>query len=147
MGALEAIKAAIVLVVGIVLGWLVAGLYADLVSLPAAREAGAVYERRIWEARQREAEAKAEADRRAAQSRIDAIERDYHKRETDRLIQLSALEAALDQEANRVPIPSAADRGAVACRPAVPRGLRDALDGIGRASPRNDPAGAPAAVR
>ena len=147
MGALEAIKAAIILVVGIVLGWLVAGLYADLVSLPAAREAGAVYERGIWEARQREAEAKAEADRRAAQSRIDAIERDFHQREAERLAELSNLEAALDQEANRVPIPSAADRGAVACRPAVPRGLRDALDGIGRAAPRNDSAIPAAAVR
>ena len=147
MGALEAIKAAIVLVVGIVLGWLVAGLYADLVSLPAAREAGAIYERGIWEAGQRKAEAEAEADRRAAQSRIDAIERDFHQREAERLAQLSNLEAALDQEANRVPIPSAADRGAVACRPAIPRGLRDALDGIGRATPRNYPAGTPAAVR
>lgn len=147
MGALEAIKAAIVLVVGLVIGWLVAGLYADLVSLPAAREAGAQTERAVWEECQREAEAKAEADRRAVQSRIDAIERDFHQREAARLVELSNLEAALDQEANRAPIPSAADRGAVACRPAVPRGLRDALDGIGRAAPRNDPAGAPAAVR
>lgn len=147
MGALEAIKAAIVLVVGIVLGWLVVGLYAELVSLPAAREAGAQAERLVWQEAQRKAEAKAEADRRAAQVRIDAIERNFHQREAERLAQLSALEAAIDQEDARVPIPSAADRGAVACRPAVPRGLRDALDSVGRAAPRNDPAGSPAAVR
>lgn len=147
MGALAALRAAVPLFFGLMLGWLAAGFYFGLVSLPAARQAGAVSERLVWQEAQRKAEAKADADRRAAQVRIDAIERAYHERTAEQAAQLDVLEASIAQESARVPIPSVADRGTPACRPAVPRGLRDALDPIGRAAPRNDPAGAPASLR
>ena len=144
-------KLALGLIVGLAVGW--------LVMVPSARESGrsagyraghtaGVSEERIaHEEARRRAEAKADADRRAAQVRIDAIERAYHERTAEQAAQLDVLEASIAQESARVPTPSAADRGAPACRPAVPRGLRDALDPIGRAAPRNDPPGAPAALR
>lgn len=147
IGALAALRAAVPLLVGILLGVVGANTYASFTTIPAAREQGAQTERLVWQEAQRAAEAKAELDRRAAQARIDAIERSYHERETERLAQLSALEAAIEKEASRVPIPSPADRGAPVCRPAVPRSLRDALAPIGAAPSRFDPAGAASALR
>lgn len=150
MGVIEALKAILLAAIGAAMGWLFASAYADIVTVPAAREQGAQTERLVHEEQRRRAEAQADADRRAAQSRIDAIERGFHEREADRLARMSALEAALEQEqeqADADPIPPAADGSAAVCRPAVPRRLRDALDPIGRAAPRDDPAGPAAAVR
>ncbi len=110
-------------VVGLVIGWLVAGLYAELVSLPAGeRKPGQSTSAGFWRpasARPRRRR-KPNAGRRNHASMPSSAT--SHQREAERLAELSNLEAALDQEANRVPIPSAADRGAVACRPCVPRG-------------------------
>lgn len=148
MGVIEAVKAILLAAIGAALGWLFASAYADIVTAPAAREQGAQTERLVHEDQRRRAEAQTEADRRAAQSRIDAIERGFHEREAERLARMSALEAALEQEQDDAdPIPPAVDGSAPVCGPAVPRRLRDALDPIGRAAPRDDPAGSPAAVR
>ncbi|WP_062233256.1 hypothetical protein [Aureimonas sp. N4] len=144
IGALEAIKAGVCLILGAALGWVAS----SLIALPAAREQGAQTERIVWQQAQRDAEAKAEADRQAAQTKIDAIERDYHQREADRAARMSALEAALEQEqADAVQSPPAVVGSAPACRPAVPKRLRDALDGIGRATSSNGAANAPAGLR
>ncbi|WP_416358247.1 hypothetical protein ACLNGM_10190 [Aureimonas phyllosphaerae] len=149
IGAFEAIKAAIAVVFGVMLGWAASALYAETVSLPAAREAGRAEERIVHEEQRRKAEARIEADRRAAQLEIDTIERRYHERAAVDAARVSALEAAIDQEDARVQaLPQAAPQArAGACRPAVPRGLRDALDPIGRAEARDHPAGPPAAMR
>lgn len=148
-GAFEAIKAAIAGVVGIMLGWAAAALYAETVSLPAARDAGRAEERIVHEEQRLKVEAQIEAGRRAAQLEIDTIERRYHQRAAIDAARVSALEAAINQEDARVQaLPQAASqaRGG-ACRPAVPRGLRDALDPLGRAGARDHPAGSPAAMR
>ncbi|WP_062206814.1 hypothetical protein [Aureimonas sp. AU12] len=147
MRAFEATIAAIILVAGIVLGWLGGCFYADLVSIPAAREAGRIEERLVWTKRQAEAEARAAADRQAAQIRIDAIEREYFERDKARVLQMDALEQSLQEEQANVPTPSPAARGAPpVCRPAIPRGVRDALDAAGRGAAARPPAGEPPAA-
>ncbi len=144
IGALEAIKAGVCLILGAALGWVAS----SLIALPDAREQGAQTERMVWQQAQRAAEAKAEADRQAAQLQIDAIERDYHQREADRAARMSALEAALEQEqADAVQSPPPVAGSAPACRPAVPKRLRDALSGVGAPSTANRAANAPAGLR
>lgn len=89
-----------------------------------AREAGRLDERLAWQEQSRRAELRRQADRQAAQDKINQVERDYFSRQTADAITISELEKALvDEQAS----------GAVAgCGPALSRRLRDALDPIGR---------------
>jgi len=145
MGAFEAIKAGVFILAGMALGWLFSSAYSGAVTVPAAREAGRVEERIGWQTRQAAAEARARQAQAEAQSSIDAIEREYYERDKGRALQIDALETALEKE--RANEPSSAGRACV-CRPAIPRGVRDALDAAGRgAAARPAPAKPPAALR
>lgn len=89
-----------------------------------AREAGRLEERLAWQEQGRRAELRRQADKQAAQERIDQVERDYLSRQTADALTISELEKALAEEQAS---------GAVAgCGPALSRRLRDALDPIGR---------------
>ncbi|ALN73515.1 hypothetical protein [Aureimonas sp. AU20] len=136
MAVLALLRSALMILVGLCFGALGATIYASFVTVPDARLAGRQEERGIWQEAQRQAEAQREAERQAAQAQIDQIERDYHQRDAERTARMSALEAALEQEqtdVDQTPPPVAGS--APVCRPAVPRRLRDALDGIGRSTP------------
>ncbi len=89
-------------------------------EVAAARAAGATDERVVWQQRQATAEAKAEADRKAAQEAINAAERSYLQTRAAADIQKSELKKALDNE----------KASARACA-AVTRELRDKLNVIG----------------
>lgn len=89
-----------------------------------AREAGRIDERLVWQENARRAELKREQARRAAQEKIDQVERDYLARQTDDAIRISDLEKALENEQTNSPV--------AGCGPAVSRRLRDALDRVGR---------------
>lgn len=144
MGVLEAIKAALFVVVGILLGWAASFLWFDTITAPAEREAGRIEERIVWQERQREAEAKSEAARRLAQARIDEITRNAAERDQARDAEMAALEAALEKDRTDAPPPALG--AACACRPAVPGSLSEQLDRLGRSAPGSDPAGAQAPV-
>lgn len=89
-----------------------------------ARDAGRLDERLVWQERQRRAELAREADRKAAQAKIDAVEQDYFSRQSLDAIRISDLEKALEGEQTNSPV--------AGCGPAVSRKLRDAIDRIGR---------------
>lgn len=90
----------------------------------AAYADGQRAERVIWQEAQARAEAKADADRRAAQEKINAAERSYLLTRAAADVQKSELRKALDDE----------KASARACA-AVTRELRDALQAIGRSDP------------
>lgn len=145
MGAFEAIKAGVFILAGLALGWLFSSVYSGAVTVPAAREAGRIEERVGWQTRQAAADAKARQDQAQAQAAVDAIEQEYYERDKGRTLQIDALETALEKE--RANEPSSAGRACV-CRPAIPRGVRDAISNAGRANPaRPAPAKPPAALR
>ncbi|UDF29403.1 UNVERIFIED_ORG: hypothetical protein LHK14_18095 [Roseateles sp. XES5] len=89
-----------------------------------AYQAGQRDERLVWQERQARAAATRQAERDAAQTKIDSAERDYLARETAAAIKISELEKALEEDQTSSP--------AAGCGPAVSRRLRDALDAIGR---------------
>jgi hypothetical protein len=95
------------------LGWF------HLLQIRLAREQGARDERLVWQQRQAVAEAKAEADRKAAQEKINAAERTYLQTRAAADVQKSELKKALDNE----------KASARACA-AVTRELRDRLQDI-----------------
>jgi hypothetical protein len=148
MNPFEAIKAVAFIAMGGVLGWGGSGIYAEVVTIPAARQAGRAEERIIHSEQLARAEAKARVERDKAQTAIDAVEAHYYARDKARVLAMTALEQALEEEQARAPIPPPADRGApCVCRPPVSRGVRDALQGLGRATARPDSAKPDAAVR
>lgn len=89
-----------------------------------SREAGRLDERLVWQERQRREQLAREADRRAAQTKIDQVERDYLSRVATDTIRISELEKALEADQTSSP--------AAGCGPAFSRKLRDAIDRIGR---------------
>lgn len=90
----------------------------------AAYADGQRAERVIWQLAQAQATAKADADRKAAQEKINAAERSYLQTRTAADVQKSELKKALDNE----------KASARACA-AVTRELRDRLQAIGRTDP------------
>lgn len=136
LGVFEAIKVGAFIIIGLAIGWAASSIYAEWWTIPAAHEAGRSEERIVHEEQRRKAEAKARADRDATQATIDQVERDYYERDKARVLEMSALEQALQEEQNNVPTPSPADRGAApVCRPAISRGVSKSLNDIGRARP------------
>lgn len=135
-------KVGLGLLAGLLIGWFVMAPVAResgrASGFEAGRTVGVSEERIAHEEARRIAEAKAEADRRIAQARIDAIERSYHERTAEQAMQLDALEASILQETSREPIPPVVGAPR-ACPAAVPRSLRDALARLGTAAPRDDP--------
>ena len=89
-----------------------------------AREAGRIDERLAWQEIERRAELKREQARRAAQEKIDQVEREYLARQTDDAVRISDLEKALENEQTNSP--------SAGCGPAVSRRLRDAINRVGR---------------
>lgn len=89
-----------------------------------AREAGKLDERLVWQEREIRAELRRTADRKAAQTRIDEVEREYFSRSTTDAIRISELEKALEEDQT-----TSAPAG---CGPALSRRLRDAIDRVGR---------------
>lgn len=90
-------------------------------ALEAAYADGQRDERIVWQQRQAVAETQAEADRKAAQTKIDVADRTYVEATAAAEIQKAELRKALDNE-------KAAAR---ACA-AVTRELRDKLNAVGR---------------
>ncbi|GGE18028.1 hypothetical protein GCM10011390_41500 [Aureimonas endophytica] len=134
---------------GCLLAWAATYAYASWRMVPEAKEAGALEERLAWTEEQNRARAKLEADRQAAQSRVDEIERAYHERDQARQADMAELEEALAAErTNATPIPTPSPGAPCSCRPAVSRGVSERLQNIGRAAaPRDRPAGAQAPMR
>lgn len=89
-----------------------------------AHEAGRLEERLAWQEQGRRAELRRQADKQAAQERINQVEWDYLSRQTADALTISELEKALAEEQ--------ASGAAADCGPALSRRLRDALDPIGR---------------
>lgn len=89
-----------------------------------AREAGRLDERLVWQEQARRAEIRRQADRQAAQAKIDEVEREYLSRTMTDAMKIAELEKALEQEQTSSP--------AAGCGPAVSRRLRDAIDRVGR---------------
>lgn len=112
---------------GLLLGWAVTFAYVSAVTIPHANTVA------VAAATQR-ASALAEQRQRAAQDKIDAIEKQYLQHDSRSTARISALEQALASAHNPT------------CRIAIPRGVSDKLDDIGRAAPREDPAVAPSGV-
>ncbi len=98
----------------LLLGWF------HLHQVEAARQQGIRDERLVWQQRQAAVTAKAEADRQAAQDKINAAEKSYLEQRAAAEIQKSDLKKALDNE----------KASARACA-AVTRELRDNLARIG----------------
>lgn len=140
LGALKLLEMAVPAIIGIVLGWVAATLYADVTSIPAARQEGVTSERIVWQERQQREAAKRETERAAAQAEIDRIEADYHQREAERSAQMTALDQALQEEQANAPIPVPG----APCRAVVSRRVLDGLRGVGSSTPRV-PAAVPAA--
>ncbi len=90
-----------------------------------AYQDGKLSERLAWQEKQRRAEIKLAADRRAAQETIDRIEADYWAKQTDQAIQLADLEKALQAE-------RAQNADISACHSGVSKRVRDQLAPIGR---------------
>jgi len=90
----------------------------------AAYAAGQLAERVIWQEMHARAAAKADADRKAAQEKINAAERSYLLTRAAADVQKANLRKALDNE----------KASARACA-AVTRELRDNLQAIGRSDP------------
>lgn len=149
--AYEGLKFVAALVVGLTLGWAGSGLYASTITIPAAREAGRVEERYVHAQELAAARQLAEQDAAKAQAAINAVEAEYYERDKARQEAMASLEAALEQEEKaNVPTPSPSTGVRVAspaCRPAISRGVRDALQRIGRASAGTDSSKSDAAVR
>lgn len=145
------LKAVIAAIAGLLLGAAVIVLYTSLVTLPSERAASAAAGKAesdaAWRELQHLEEGRRAAEKAATQAEIDAVEDDFHRqsaqREAQHIAEMTALDQALQEELANAPIPVPG----AACRAAIPRSVRDRLDGIGRAAPRHDPAGAPAAVR
>jgi hypothetical protein len=89
-----------------------------------ARDAGRLDERLVWQERARRIEVKVSRDRRLAQEKIDQVEREHLSRQTADAIRISDLEKTLEDEQTST--------AASGCGPAMSRGLRDAIDRIGR---------------
>ena len=149
LGDLKAGAAGIVcLALGLLSGGVIVQTYDAWFIIPEAERVAIGRADARWQKQIDDAKAEAETARQVAQAEIDAVERDYHARETDRLLAMTALEQALEEEQARAPIPTPADRGApCVCRPPVSRGVRDALQGLGRATARPGSAKPVAAVR
>lgn len=92
-----------------------------------ARQAGMIEERSVWLELQRKAADQAERDRQAAQEKIDAAESARLAAEARHAIALADLETALKEQEK-----ADVDQADCNCPPAIPRGVRDALDAIGR---------------
>lgn len=122
---------------GALVAWLSFSTLNALVWLPDARKQATAIERSAWGEAMDKLRDKIAADKQAAQDAADAIERDYLAEKAARLTAQAArddLEAALKQsEENR----NADDETHNACagRPAISRGVSNALDKIGRDRP------------
>lgn len=109
--------------VGIGLAIALAAFAWHRIDRSAAYADGQRAERVIWQQRQAEAEAKAEADRKAAQEKINAAERSYLLTRAAADVQKSDLMKALDNE-------KASARARANVCAAVTRELRDRLQDI-----------------
>ncbi len=140
----EAIKLAV--------GAALMALFGYFVILPIERQAGvvqgmeigAVAERGVWEKKVRDAEAEQARARVVAQAAIDAIEREYLQRDKARVLKMTALKKALEEEQADEPTSAGAP---CACRSGVSRGVRDAIQNIGRSPARANPAKPDTSVR
>lgn len=95
-------------------------------AITRARADGITQERIVWQERQIRAIQQAEADRKAAQAKINEIEDRYLATRKNNEAKLAELEAALEAER------SANEKADPACPPAISRRLRDSLAPIGR---------------
>lgn len=112
--------AAVLAVVGLGLWW-----HFDAVT--EARREGALSERLVWQEKQRRLDIKVAADRDAAQAKLESAEIALINALAANAITEADLDAALKQdEADN------AEKNAGACRAALPGGVRDALNRIGR---------------
>lgn len=111
--------------IGIGAGIVLAAFILHQVDRRAAIAEGVRDERLVWQERQARADAKAEADRRAAQAKIGAIESEYWQRAATDAARLAELEEELAREKDD---PAAA----AGCAPLVGKRVRDRLDAIGR---------------
>ncbi|KQT54613.1 hypothetical protein ASG43_03235 [Aureimonas sp. Leaf454] len=144
-GDLKAVMAGILcLVLGLLVGGVIVRGYDAWVIIPDAERVATERADARWKDAVAEAKAKAERDRQKAEAEIADAERVYLERDAARASQMTALEQALEQELARAPTPSPS-RGSAACGPAIPRGVRDALQGVGRA-PARPPAAKPDAA-
>lgn len=145
-GDLKASAAGVVcLALGLLAGGVTVRTYDAWFIIPAAERAAADAATTAtdakWQKLLTDARDLAETIRRKAERDIAAAERDYLDRDAARAAQMTALEQALEQDQANVPTPSVADRGASSvCGPAIRRGVRDALQSLGRTGPRADPA-------
>lgn len=97
-----------------------------------AREEGALGERIVWQERQRRADAKAEQDRKAAQDKINAASAELINALASSAIRENELQAAIAEMERQADDENETDAGARPVCPAMPAGVRDALNRIGR---------------
>lgn len=130
-GILDAIKIGTGAIVGAVLCFLVYGPIAE----HNGRQQGAVAERAAWQQKMAEQTRKNEADRRAAQDKINAIEKQYLDLNSDTATMTSRM-SDLEQELAKERADNDAQAGnpSGACPPAFSRGVSRALNGIGAAT-------------
>ncbi len=128
MDGLKLVAAVILLVAGAAIGWVGGTLYADIFTVPAAQLAAQNEERLAQDAKRRQAEAKALADRQAKQAEIDAITADYTRRTAEQSAQLAKLEQALSEKPDDPPA-----TGGASCRVLIPGRVSDQLNRTGRA--------------
>lgn len=119
---------------GILIGWAATFAYVSAITVPHANTVAVA-------AAVAQAQAAAAERQKAAQDKIDAIERQYLQHDSRSTARISALEQALAEAGQQN-----GNGSHPACRVAIPRGVSDKLDDIGRAAPREDPAVAPAGV-
>lgn len=118
-GALNYLQLAAGTIAGAVLMALVGFVYMHAVAIPAAKVEAVA-------AATHKAEVAAEKQRQTQQDKIDAIEKQYLQYDANHAARVQSLQEALDAaRASRNP----------ACRYAIPRGVSDRLDDIGRAAP------------
>lgn len=97
-----------------------------------SRLAGRQDERLVWEERSRRAEIVRQQERRAAQIKIDEVERDYWSRSATDALKISELEKTLAEDDDDRPAAAGGGRADNTPGPALSKRLRDALDAVGR---------------
>lgn len=96
-----------------------------------AREAGALSERLVWQEKQRRADLDREAERVAAQTKVDAAERLLLDTQAAGAIRINELETAIAEERKSDANAATGVAGRSACD-LIPERVRNALNSIGR---------------